>query len=57
VDVDGWDNKTEGNEVVSQEEPIKSIYTADLHHATIKVLQGAMSKIEAMQKEIDTLKN
>jgi hypothetical protein len=57
VDVDGWDNKTEGNEVVSQEEPIKSIYTADLHHATIKVLQEAMEKIESMQKEIDTLKN
>lgn len=57
VDVDGWDNKTEGNEVVSQEEPIKSIYTADLHHATIKVLQEAMAKIESMQKEIDTLKN
>lgn len=57
VDVDGWDNKTEGNEVVSQEEPIKSIYTADLHHATIKVLQEAMAKIEAMQKEINTLKN
>lgn len=57
VDVDGWDNKTQGNEVVSQEEPIKSIYTADLHHATIKVLQEAMAKIEAMQKEIDTLKN
>ena len=57
VDVDGWDNKTEGNKVVSQEEPIKSIYTADLHHATIKVLQEAMAKIESMQKEIDTLKN
>ena len=57
VDVDGWDNKTEGNEVVSKEEPIKSIYTADLHHATIKVLQEAMAKIESMQKEIETLKN
>jgi hypothetical protein len=57
VDVDGWNNKTEGNEIISHEEPIKSIYTADLHHATIKVLQEAMAKIESMQKEIDTLKN
>jgi hypothetical protein len=59
VDVDGWSNKTESNknEIISQEEPIKSIYTADLHHATIKVLQEAMAKIESMQKEIDTLKN
>jgi hypothetical protein len=57
VDVDGWNNKTEGNEVVSQEEPIKSIYTADLHHATIKVLQEAMAKIEKLETEIDKLKN
>jgi hypothetical protein len=59
VDVDGWINKTESNKdaITSQEEPIKSIYTADLHHATIKVLQEAMAKIESMQKEIDTLKN
>jgi len=57
VDVDGWDNKLDENKNEIEEEPMKSIYTADLHHATIKVLQEAMAKIEAMQKEIDTLKN
>jgi hypothetical protein len=51
VDIDGW------GENIENEEPLKSIYTADLHHATIKVLQEAMQKIEALQKEIDTLKN
>lgn len=53
VDVDGWDTKPkldeEGNEIVSEEEPLKSIYTADLHHATIKVLQEAMAKIESLE--------
>jgi len=57
VDVDGWSNETESNKTVTEDEPMKSIYTADLHHATIKVLQEAMAKIEAMQKEIDNLKN
>jgi hypothetical protein len=51
VDVDGWGETVEG------EEPLKSIYTADLHHATIKVLQEAMAKIEKLEKEIDSLKN
>lgn len=61
VDVDGWETKPkldeEGNEIVSEEEPLKSIYTADLHHATIKVLQEAMAKIEKLETEIDSLKN
>ena len=61
VDVDGWDTKPkldeEGNEIVSEEEPLKAIYTADLHHATIKVLQEAMAKIEKLETEIDSLKN
>ena len=61
VDVDGWDTKPkldeEGNEIVSEEEPLKSIYTADLYHATIKVLQEAMAKIEELQIQIDSLKN
>jgi hypothetical protein len=61
VDVDGWNTKPEldeeGNEIVSEEEPLKSIYTADLHHATIKVLQEAMAKIEKLEIEIDSLKN
>jgi hypothetical protein len=61
VDVDGWGSKPEldgeGNEILSEEEPLKSIYTADLHHATIKVLQEAMAKIEKLETEIDSLKN
>ena len=61
VDVDGWGKKPEldeeGNEIVSEEEPLKAIYTADLYHATIKVLQEAMAKIEKLETEIDSLKN
>ena len=61
VDIDGWDNnlklEVSGNEIVSKEQPLKSVYSSDLHHATIKVLQEAMQKIELMQKEIDILKN
>jgi hypothetical protein len=59
VDVDGWGKPEldeEGNEIVSEEEPLKSIYTADLYHATIKVLQEAMAKIEKLEAEIDSLK-
>jgi hypothetical protein len=51
VDVDGW------GETVENEEPLKSIYTADLYHATIKVLQEAMVKIEEQQEIIDSLKS
>jgi predicted heme/steroid binding protein len=51
VDVDGW-GYTPKDGV-----PLKSIYTADLHHATIKVLQEAMAKIEDLQNQLDTLKN
>jgi hypothetical protein len=51
VDVDGWgDTPKDGV-------PLKSVYTADLHHATIKVLQEAMAKIEDLQNQLDTLKN
>jgi hypothetical protein len=59
VDTDGWDNgkpKIEGQEeTVSTEEPMKSIYTADLYHATIKVLQEAMAKIETLETTINAL--
>jgi hypothetical protein len=59
VNVDGW-GKPEldeyGNEIVSNEEPLKSIYSSDLHHATIKVLQECMIKIEELKAEIDELK-
>jgi hypothetical protein len=60
VDVDGWEKPEldeDGNEIVSDEEPLKSIYTADLHHATIKVLQEAMAKIETLEAQINELKN
>jgi len=61
VDIDGWDTKPkfdeEGNEIVSDEEPLKSVYYSDLHHATIKVLQEAMTKIEELQEQINSLKN
>ena len=46
----------EGNEIINDEEPLKSIYTADLYHATIKVLQECMSKIESQQAQIEELK-
>jgi hypothetical protein len=61
VDVDGWDNKPkldeDGNEIVSNEEPLKSIYTSDLHHATIKVLQECMAKIEKLTQKVNALEN
>jgi hypothetical protein len=59
VDVDGWDNKPkldeDGNIITNNEEPLKSIYTADLHHATIKVLQECIAKIEEQQAQIEEL--
>ena len=60
VDVDSWEKPKldeNGNEIISNEEPLKAIYTADLHHATIKVLQEAMAKIEEQQSTINTLKS
>jgi hypothetical protein len=59
VDVDGWAKPKldeEGNEIISDEEPLKSVYTSDLHHATIKVLQEAMAKIETLEAEMAILK-
>ena len=59
IDADGWNTKPkldeDGNEIVSNEEPLKSVYTADLHHATIKVLQEAMAKIETLEAKIAIL--
>jgi hypothetical protein len=52
VDVDGWSKND-----IESESPLKSIYTKDLYHATIKVLQEAMARIETLEIEIDTLKN
>ena len=51
VDVDGWGETPEDGV------PLKSIYTADLYHATIKVLQEAMEKIEVLESELAILKN
>ena len=59
IDIDGWGKPKldeEGNEIISEEEPLKSVYTADLHHATIKVLQEAMAKIEILEEEVKLLK-
>jgi hypothetical protein len=61
IDIDGWDNgkpKIKGQEeIISTEEPMKSIYTADLYHAAIKVLQEAMAKIETLEARIQELEN
>jgi hypothetical protein len=61
IDIDGWDNKPkfdeEENEIINTEEPLKSVYTSDLHHATIKVLQEAMAKIEILEQEVKLLKS
>ena len=51
IDVDGWGETPEDGE------PLKSVYTADLHHATIKVLQEAMDKIEQLELKVKQLEN
>jgi adhesin/invasin len=40
----------------NNKQDLKSIYESDLHHATIKVLQECMSKIEEQQTQIESLK-
>ena len=52
VDEDSWGKDTPAE----TEEPLKSVYTTDLYHAAIKVLQEAMTKIETLETENDTLK-
>jgi hypothetical protein len=52
VDVDGWSKND-----IESESPLKSIYTKDLYHATIKVLQEAMAKIETLQTQNDALQS
>jgi hypothetical protein len=37
--------------------PLKSIYSEDLHNATIKVLQEAMAKIETLEAKVQYLEN
>jgi hypothetical protein len=50
IDTDGF------GETPKDGVPLKTVYTADLHHATIKVLQECMLKIEEQQKQIEELK-
>jgi len=50
IDTDEW------GKVPEDGVPLKSIYTSDLHHTTIKVLQEAMAKIEEQQAQIEELK-
>jgi hypothetical protein len=51
VDIDGWERES------TYETPLKSIYTADLYHASIGVLKEAMAKIETLEAKIKTLEN
>jgi hypothetical protein len=51
VSNDGWGINNE------DKNDLKAIYESDLHHATIKVLQEAMIKIETLEAEIEILKN
>jgi hypothetical protein len=51
VSNDGWGINNE------DKNDLKAIYESDLHHATIKVLQEAMIKIEELSAEITILKN
>jgi hypothetical protein len=53
IDADGWGKGTPSE----TEEPLKSVYTTDLYHATIKVLQEAMTKIEELSKQNEELSN
>jgi hypothetical protein len=60
IDIDSWGKTKIGedvNKIIIDEEPIKSVYTSDLHHATIKVLQEAMAKIETLEEKIKQLEN
>ena len=50
VNTDGW------NQRVNTHKILKSVYSADLHHATIKVLQETMAKVENLENEIAYLK-
>ena len=49
VNNDGW-GETPENSI-----PLKSIYETDLYHATIKVLQEAMAKIETLEAKVTAL--
>jgi len=51
VDEENWGKPNEEPNIK------KAIYTADLNHATIKVLQEAINKIETLEAQIEELKN
>ncbi len=51
VDIDGFGTTPEDGI------PLKSIYETDLYHATIKVLQEAMIKIEELSAKVSLLEN
>jgi hypothetical protein len=52
IEAEDWGKDTPAQ----SEEPLKSVYTSDLYHASIKVLQECMSKIEEQQTQIESLK-
>jgi hypothetical protein len=49
IDTDGFGETPEG------EEPLKTVYTTDLYHASIKALQEAMARIEALEARLEAL--
>ena len=51
IDVDDWSKPEEETKI------LKAVYTEDLHHATIKVLQEAMAKIEQLEAKVTALEN
>ena len=53
VNAEDWGKDTPAQ----TEQPLKSVYTTDLYHATIKVLQEAMAKIETLELRITQLEN
>ena len=52
IDTDYWENPTNKNQT-----EMKSVYTTDLYHATIKVLQETMIKVETLELQIKELQS
>lgn len=48
IDEDNWAMPNQEDKIM------KAVYTEDLHHATIKVLQEAMAKIEALEAKLNS---
>jgi hypothetical protein len=51
---DYWNKKLHE---IEDKNDLKAIYESDLHHATIKVLQEAMVKIEELSAKVTLLEN